>query len=135
MSALLTINLALSVATTNLYTQQLSLCFRGNKPRIEISTKTIVKTVQKRNFNKKINFSAGGENALQSLSPSDRAKIAENRQVMRAYLISKLVAPRYDVDTDGKINPEHFKKGHLGSEDMEQRQRTVVQLIIVLVLF
>ena len=71
---------------------------------------------------------AGGENALQSLSPSDRAKIAENRQVMRAYLISKLVAPRYDVDHDGKINPEHFKKGHLGSDDMEQRQRTVVHL-------
>ena len=73
-------------------------------------------------------FLAGGENALQSLSPSDRAKIAENRQVMRAYLISKLVAPRYDVDHDGKINPEHFKKGHLGSDDMEQRQRTVVHL-------
>lgn len=72
---------------------------------------------------------AGGENALQSLSPSDRAKIAENRQVMRAYLISKLVAPRYDVDTDGKINPEHFKKGHLGSEDMEQRQSAMFHLV------
>jgi len=72
---------------------------------------------------------AGGENALQSLSPSDRAKIAENRQVMRAYLISKLVAPRYDVDHDGKINPEHFKKGHLGSDDMEQRQSAMFHLV------
>jgi hypothetical protein len=54
---------------------------------------------------------------------------------MRAYLISKLVAPRYDVDTDGKINPEHFKKGHLGSEDMEQRQRTVVQLTVLYLMF
>jgi len=72
---------------------------------------------------------AGGENALQSLSPSDRAKIAENRQVMRAYLISKLVAPRYDVDTDGKINPEHFKKGHLDSEEMEQRQSAMFHLV------
>jgi len=36
-----------------------------------------------------------------------------------------LVAPRYDVDESGRINPEHFKKGHLGSTEYHQRQRTV----------
>ena len=64
-------------------------------------------------------------NGLNNLTPSDRAKLAENRQVMKAYLISKLVAPRYEVDESGRINPEHFKKGHLGSTEYHQRQRTV----------
>ena len=60
---------------------------------------------------------------MSSLTPAERAKLTENRQVMRAYLISKLVAPRYDVDREGKIEAEHFKKGHLGAEKFHQRQR------------
>jgi len=72
---------------------------------------------------KMTNISAN--NGLNNLTPSDRAKLAENRQVMKAYLISKLVAPRYEVDESGRINPEHFKKGHLGSTEYHQRQRTV----------
>ena len=76
------------------------------------------------NFYRKITYFLAN-NGLNNLTPSDRAKLAENRQVMKAYLISKLVAPRYEVDESGRINPEHFKKGHLGSTEYHQRQRTV----------
>lgn len=68
-------------------------------------------------------------NGLNNLTPSDRAKLAENRQVMKAYLISKLVAPRYEVDESGRINPEHFKKGHLGSTEYHQRQSAMFHLV------
>jgi hypothetical protein len=65
---------------------------------------------------------------INSLSPAERIKLTENKQAMRAYLISKLVAPRYDVDHDGKIEAEHFKRGHLGADKYHQRQRSVFNL-------
>lgn len=66
---------------------------------------------------------------INSLTPAERIKLSENKQAMRAYLISKLVAPRYDVDHDGKIEAEHFKKGHLGAEKYHQRQSAMFHLV------
>jgi len=66
---------------------------------------------------------------INSLTPAERIKLTENKQAMRAYLISKLVAPRYDVDHDGKIEAEHFKRGHLGADKYHQRQSAMFHLV------
>ncbi|CAG5086363.1 Oidioi.mRNA.OKI2018_I69.PAR.g11189.t1.cds [Oikopleura dioica] len=67
------------------------------------------------------------EGNLSSLTSSERSQIAENRQVMKAYLISKLVAPKYRVE-DGKINMQK-NVGHLDRFEHFHRQEAMFQLV------
>lgn len=70
------------------------------------------------------------ESNVNQLSAGDRARLAENRQVMRAYLISKLVAPRYHVDPQGKIMPENGQsKGHMDRFEFHERQSAMFHLV------
>jgi len=70
------------------------------------------------------------ESSLNNLSPGDRARLAENRQVMKAYLISKLVAPRYAVDNTGKILPElNSDNGHMDRFEFNDRQSKMFHLV------
>lgn len=69
------------------------------------------------------------ESNLTQLSAGDRARLAENRQVMRAYLISKLVAPRYSVDTHGKMLAEQPRRGHLDRFEFHERQSAMFHLV------
>ena len=61
------------------------------------------------------------------MTSSERSQIAENRQVMKAYLISKLVAPKYRVE-DGKINMQK-NVGHLDRFEHFHRQEAMFQLV------
>lgn len=70
------------------------------------------------------------ESNLNQLSAGDRARLAENRQVMKAYLISKLVAPRYGVDQSGKIIPETcLSDRHLDRFEFHERQSAMFHLV------
>lgn len=70
------------------------------------------------------------ESNINQISAGDRARLAENRQVMRAYLISKLVAPRYNVDTHGRIMPEHPDRvGHIDRSQFHERQSAMFHLV------
>jgi len=70
------------------------------------------------------------ESTLSNLSAGDRARLAENRQVMKAYLISKLVAPRYAVDNTGKILPElNADTGHINRFEFNDRQSKMFHLV------
>jgi hypothetical protein len=67
---------------------------------------------------------------MSQLSAGDRARLAENRQVMRAYLISKLVAPRYSVDDQGRILPDNpGKTGHMHREEFHERHSAMFKLV------
>ena len=72
-------------------------------------------------------FFSVAEGNLSSLTSSERSQIAENRQVMKAYLISKLVAPKYRVE-DGKINMQK-NVGHLDRFEHFHRQEAMFQLV------
>lgn len=67
------------------------------------------------------------EGNLNSLTLSERTHIAENRQVMKAYLISKLVAPKYQIE-DGKINMQK-NVGHLDRFEHYNRQSAMFDLV------
>ncbi|CBY09738.1 unnamed protein product [Oikopleura dioica] len=67
------------------------------------------------------------EGNLNSLTLSERTHIAENRQVMKAYLISKLVAPKYQIE-DGKINMQK-NIGHLDRFEHYNRQSAMFDLV------
>lgn len=70
------------------------------------------------------------ESSMSQLSAGDRARLAENRQVMRAYLISKLVAPRYSVDDQGRILPDNpGKTGHMHREEFHERHSAMFKLV------
>jgi hypothetical protein len=55
---------------------------------------------------------------IHQLTAADRTKLSENRQIMRAYLISKLVAPRYEIDTTGRVSSQHNQKGHFRKKNL-----------------
>ena len=75
----------------------------------------------------KINIRILAEGNLNSLTLSERTHIAENRQVMKAYLISKLVAPKYQIE-DGKINMQK-NVGHLDRFEHYNRQSAMFDLV------
>lgn len=66
--------------------------------------------------------------SLQNLSTLDRSRLSENRHVMKAYLISKLVAPRYEV-TNGNIAQQHNKTTHIGRSEFHERQTAMFHLV------
>lgn len=65
----------------------------------------------------------------QQLPQSDRRKLEDNRLIMKAYLISKLVAARYNFD-DGMMEfEEHAEDKNIEVEDYKARTQAMYDLL------